>query len=427
MKTQDRNIQSSPPTTEDKGSQIGVFSKDKEIQVVPPSRTRVAQTIQAPAIDVTSFKPARPAVPSSVKANGHWLVIDVFALASSSYNLKSDANPMNGLTLTSDSIGSAGDVAATINLGGNEKLALTGKALSLLGTAIGLAPSVAQLSSDIKTLVAHPDNEQAKWNVGNSAAQLFGGLVATAASFAFPPAALVPLLFPNFAEIGRAEDLRKQETDLRAQGRTAEADVVHGEYVKAVLNATPIINWFSSFYTPAMRPAIESFELSHGNRPGSTPRGELAPDERGDLAVADYYGQAIQQRGRSLAAAATPYLKEVIKGTNADSITFVSHAPQVFGWPSTGQPMRTFDRTIAITYSKKTGLASFQFFGKDKNGVFRLPTLNEGVATDDQNRNIILMGNQLDPDKQKIKLDLEAYRNAPHGQMIVVDPSGQLS
>ncbi|MFM0236716.1 hypothetical protein [Paraburkholderia phytofirmans] len=423
VKTQDRNTQSSLPTKEDQSSQTRVFSKDSEIQVTSPSRTRSTQTTQAPHIGVPSFKPQRPAVPSTVKANGHWLVIDAFALASSGSNLKGDPSQMNRLTLASDSISSAGDVAATINLGGNEVLALTGKTLSLLGTAIGLAPSVAQLSSDIKTLIAHPENEQAKWNVGNSAVQLFGGLLATAASFAFPPAALVPLLFPNFAEIGHAEDLRKQEAELRAQGRTAEADVVHGEYVKAALNATPIINWFSSFYTPAMRPAIERFELSHGNKPGSPPRGDLTPGERGDPAVADYYGQAIQQRGQSLAAAATPYLKEVLKGTNADSITFVSRAPQMFGWPSTGQPMRMFDRAIAITYSKKTGLCTFQFFGKDKDGVFRLPILNEGVATDDHQKNIVLMGNQLDPDKQKVKFDLEAYRNAPHGQMIVVDPN----
>ena len=58
-----------------------------------------------------------------------------------------------------------------------------------------------------------------------------------------------------------------------------------------------------------MRPAIETFELSQGNKPGAAPMGDIGSGARGDPAVLDYYGQAMQQRGQSLATTATPYLK----------------------------------------------------------------------------------------------------------------------
>jgi len=32
------------------------------------------------------------------------------------------------------------------------------------------------------------------------------------------------------------------------------------DYKIAALNATPIVNWFSSTYTPELRPAIEKFD-----------------------------------------------------------------------------------------------------------------------------------------------------------------------
>ncbi|MFM0228576.1 hypothetical protein PQR32_42175, partial [Paraburkholderia dipogonis] len=106
-----------------------------------------------------------------------------------------------------------------------------------------------------------------------------------------------------------------------------------------------------------------------------------------------------------------------------DSVTIVSHAPQMFDWPSTGQPMRVFDRSIAITYSKESGSVSYQFFGKDKDGVFRLPMLNEGVTTGHGKKNLVMVGNMLDPDKQKVKFDLQAYRGDKTGSTYLADPN----
>ena len=54
--------------------------------------------------------------------------------------------------------------------------------------------------------------------------------------------------------------------------------------------------------------------------------------------------------------------------------------------------MRVFDRSIAITYSKESGSVSYQFFGKDKDGVFRLPMLNEGVTTGHGKKNLVMVG-----------------------------------
>ncbi len=424
VETRQHATQKSPPRTDHRSSQTMVIQRDRDIQTAPPSRSRAVQTEPAPApASRDARETTRKVLPDSVKANGHWLPIDILALASSSANVKGDSNTMNQMSLVADSFSTAGDVVSVANINGGKLLALSSKALSLLGTAVGLAPSVGQLSSDIKEMIRNPGNEQAKWNVGNDSVQLIGGLVATAVSFAFPPAALAPLLLPNFAEIYHAEALRQKVDDLRAQGLNAEADALHTEYQKAALNATPVVNWFSSFYTPAMRPAIESFELSQGNKPGAPPMGDLSSGTRGDATVLDYYGQAMQERGQSLATSATPYLKALAQSADTDSVTLVSRAPQTFGWPSTGQPMRVFDRSIAMTYSKESGAVSYQFFGKEKDGVFRLPTLGEGVTTGHGKKNLVVVGNMLDPDKQRVKFDLQAYSGDKTGSTYLADPN----
>lgn len=420
--TRHRSTQTSQPITDQHGTQTVVIQRDRDIQAAAPVRSRAVQT-EPVSVNFNVPGATGQVLPGSVKANGHWLPIDMIALASSSANVKNDPSTMNKMAVTADSLSAGGDLVSVANINGNKLLGLSSKALSLLGTAIGLAPSVGQLSSDIKELIRNPGNPQAKWNVGNDVVQLAGGLVATAASFVFPPAALAPLLLPNFAEVYHAEALRQKVDDLRAQGLNAEADALHTEYQKAALNATPVINWFSSFYTPAMRPAIENFELSQGNKPGAAPMGDIGPGARGDATVLDYYGQAMQQRGQSLARSATPYLKALAENTGTDSVTIVSRAPQMFGWPSTGQPMRVFDRSIAMTYSKESGAVSYQFFGKEKDGVFRLPGLNEGVMTGRGKKNLVVVGNMLDPDKQRVKFDLQAYRGDNAGSIYLADPS----
>lgn len=85
--------------------------------------------------------------------------------------------------------------------------------------------------------------------------------------------------------------------------------------------------------------------------------------------------------------------------------------------------MRVFDRSIAMTYSKASGSVSYQFFGKEKDGVFRLPILNEGVMTGDGRKNLLVVGNILDPDKQQVKFDLQAYRGDKTGSVYLTDPN----
>lgn len=324
---------------------------------------------------------------------------------------------------SNDFVRGACDLLGTGNLGGKELLGLASKALSDGATELGIMPAVKSLSSNVKELISDPKNEQAKWDVGNSAAHLAGGLAATAASFVFPPAALAPLLLPNFSEIHHAEDLRHEVNRLRAQGRNTEADAMHTIYQESALNATPIINWFSSIYKSAMQPAIETFELSQGNKPDAPPAGGV-PQGLGDNAgaVADhYYASALSERAQSFANNARSHLKELSQKSGMDTVTILSRAPQVFAWPSTGQPMRVFDKAIAITYSKRSDSVSAQFLSPGKGGQFQAPIM-DGMTTDHRMKNLIVVGNMLDPDKMKVEFDLSMYRDGKVGNLAVADP-----
>ncbi|MFM0557890.1 hypothetical protein P0D69_44230, partial [Paraburkholderia sediminicola] len=132
---------------------------------------------------------------------------------------------------------------------------------------------------------------------------------------------------------------------------------------------------------------------------------------------------SLHHHDRSVQTADRLTISTGTQAAGTDSVTIVSHAPQMFGWPSTGQPMRIFDRSIAITYSKESGSVSYQFFGKDKGGVFLLPMLNEGVTTGYGKKNLVMVGNMLDPDKQKVKFDLQAYRGDKTGSTYLADPN----
>ncbi|PQV46447.1 hypothetical protein B0G83_113120 [Paraburkholderia sp. BL21I4N1] len=324
---------------------------------------------------------------------------------------------------SNDFVRGACDLLGTGNLGGKELLGLASKGLSDGATELGIMPAVQSLSGNVKQLISDPKNEQAKWDVGNSAAHLAGGLAATAASFVFPPAALAPLLLPNFSEIHHAEDLRHEVNRLRAQGRNTEADAMHTIYQEAALNATPIINWFGSIYKSAMQPAVETFELSQGNTPGAPPAGGV-PHGLGDNAgeaANHYYASALSERAQCFANNARSNLKELSQKSGVDTVTILSRAPQVFAWPSTGQPMRVFDKAIAITYSKRSDSVSAQFLSSGKHGQFQVPIM-DGMTTDHRMKHLIVVGDMLDPDKTKVRFDLSMYRDGKVGNLAVADP-----
>lgn len=425
--TNSRSTSTTVHETDTRGSQATTLTHERDTQSFQPTRTRAAQTEPMPTSGAAREPGAMMGasrgerVPSSVKANGHWLPIDILALASSSVNVKNNPDAMTVMSSASDAFSTAGDTIAVANINAGKTLALSSRAMSLIGTALGLAPSVGQLASDVQALINNPGSGQAKWNVANDSVQLIGGLLATAASFAFPPAALAPLLMPDFAEIGHAEALRTKENELRAAGLDTEADAVHSQYQTAALNSTPVINWFSSIYSPVMRPAIENFEFSRGNKPGAPPQGDLPRGTAGDTRVLDYYGEALRQREQALAAASKAYLKAVGESAGVDSVTLVSRAPQMFGWPSTGEPMRVFDRSIALTWSKDSDSVSGMFFGKGTDGVFHLPALNEGVVTGSGRKNLVIAGDMFNPDKARVKFDLEAYKADRTGSVYVED------
>jgi hypothetical protein len=272
---------------------------------------------------------------------------------------------------------------------------------------------VGQLASDVKQLIANPNDEQSKWNVANSTFQLGAGLAATAASLVFPPIALLPIVFPNLAEIGHAELLRGKKNDLRAQGLNTEASAVEDRYKIAALDATPVVNWFSSTYTPELRPAIENFEAAQGNKPGGEPAGELPENTLHDQRVYDYYGQALTERAGHLADAARPYLKGIATGSDLSSVTMVSRCPQVFGWPSNGQAMRVFDRAVAISYDRVHDTVHAELFGPDKDGTYRLPTRDPSLPSGSNSKNLVFYTNMLDPDAKAARFDLPQYRADP--------------
>jgi hypothetical protein len=419
VQTSDKATRTSGGKQADVGSQAVVREGVKQIQASPRELdSALGARARVPVADVR--------VPASVKGNVHWLPIDAVALASSGHNARLYAGPNDIANLSSDTLGFAGDVTATLNVNADRVLAVGARTLSLLSTAVGLAPSVAQLSSDVVELLRHPDSAQAKWNVANGALQLGAGLAAAAASFAFPPAALAPLLFPNLAEIGRALDLHHDEQALRASGLATEADAVHGKYVNASLDATPLVNWFSSFYSRSLRPAIERFEMSQGNRPGAPPMGELPPTARSDPRVADFYGQALRERLQVLESAAKTYLQHIADSAQLDSVTLVSRSPQMFGWPANGQPMRVFDRAVALTWSRASGAVHGVFFGKDADGCFQLPVRIEGITTAAGKKNLVVVSDMLDRERKAVRFDLAGFQADTSGRIRIYDPRGYM-
>lgn len=414
-------------------TQANPGSENKSIQTRPPVQQHATQTPPTPdtgaaqsnpvgtpasqeSVETTHTSEQVPGATSKsieltkgVKENGHWVVADIGSLPADINNVKKHADLGSISAITSTSAVTAGDVLNVINSEGGRALALGAKSLSLLGTLVGLAPSVGQLANDVKQLIANPNDNQSKWNVANSGFELGGGLAAAAASMAFPPAALLPILFPNLAEIGHAEILRQKKNGLYAEGLKVEGDATSNDYKIAALNATPIVNWFSSTYTPELRPAIEKFETEQGNKPGNPPAGDLPENTLHDQRVYDYYAQALNERAALLGNAANSYLKSIADNSTLSSVTMVSRCPQVFGWPSNGQAMRVFDRAAAITYDRVHDTIHTEFFGPDKDGTYRLPTRDPSLPSGKDSKNLLFCSTMLDPEAKRVDFDLPQY------------------
>lgn len=141
--------------------------------------------------------------------------------------------------------------------------------------------------------------------------------------------------------------------------------------------------------------------------------------------MVDYYGAALRDRVHTLEAAAKDYLKHVADTAKLDSVTLISRSPQMFGWPADGQPMRGFDRAVALTYARQSGDVHGSLIAKDAAGVYRLAVLNEGMEPAAGKKNLVILSNMLDNEKQSVRFDLAACKADTNtaGSFYLLDPN----
>ena len=282
---------------------------------------------------------------------------------------------------------------------GKGSVALNGvyRAAMGAGVAVNLGMDIYNVGASAKALGDHPDSGLAKWQLANSVVRLAGNGVALLLVPLAPAAAFAPMVLPDFAEIGRANELLNRKNDLEQKGRQTEADATGRSHTMAALNATPIVNWFAPFYRNTLTPDVEKFEHAHGNYDDLPAQAELPPGTGNNPAVTDYYGNAMKERAGRVAEDMTPYLRDAAKKNGTDNVTWISHWPQTFCWPSSGKPMRTFDRAIALTYSRKTDTAVPTFFGLDIDGSYRMPPYNHDIPLKASSRHLFIYSQKLDP------------------------------
>ncbi|CAH1662100.1 conserved hypothetical protein [Hyphomicrobiales bacterium] len=132
------------------------------------------------------------------------------------------------------------------------KLAGAGSALGIGASVFGVAAGTVGLVGAIKNLEQNPNSTAAKWAVGNSGVQIAASAFAGAAAVLCPPAALLTLLIPDFGGIGRALELVEHMADFESRGLMHEWEVLKKLHTIAALDATPLVNWTSAIYTPAL-------------------------------------------------------------------------------------------------------------------------------------------------------------------------------
>ncbi|HEY4353721.1 MAG TPA: hypothetical protein VGN31_21020 [Paraburkholderia sp.] len=300
----------------------------------------------------------------------------------------------------------AAEYLALINKSGSKTLNGLYRSSMWAGLVVNTGMDLYGLGVSATELGNHPDSGQAKWRLANSAVRLFANGAAMALMPLAPAIAFAPLVLPDFGEIGRANGLLKQQSHLEQQGQQTEADATGQSHAMAALNATPIVNWFAPFYQTALTPDVEKFEHAHGNFDGEPAQAELPPGTGNNPAVTDYYGNAMKERAGRVAENLTPFLRDAAQKNGMENITLISRWPQTFCWPSSGHPMRTFDRAIALTYSRKSDTVVPTFFGRDVDGSFRAPLYNHDIPLQQGKQHLFFFSRMLDPGKQEEVLKL---------------------
>jgi hypothetical protein len=338
--------------------------------------------------------------------HGHWLGVGAASLPGQIKAASDYPDTANVLGAATGTTMTAAEYLARINKGGSQVLNGVYRGAMWAGLVVNTGMDLYNLGVDARQLGENPDSEQAKWRLANSAVRLFANGAALALMPLAPVAAFAPLMLPDFGEIGRAADLSKQKTDLERKGQQTEANATGQSHTLAALNATPIVNWFAPFYQNALTPDVEKFEHAHGNFDGQPPPAELPGGSGNNPTVTDYYANAMKERAGRVAENMTPFLRDAARKSGTEYVTLISHWPQTFCWPSSGNPMRTFDRAIVLTYSRKTDTVIPTFFGRDFDGSFRAPPNNHDIPLQQSSQHLFYFSRMLDPGKQEEMLKL---------------------
>jgi hypothetical protein len=203
----------------------------------------------------------------SVAKNGMFLTADALSFVYDIYmvtkfNSKTPSTDIakSVLSLASDTGFIIGDSLAAISKG-TTALNAASKFIAA-GAIFSVGAGMLSIAAAAEALVKNPNDNVAKGAVADSVLSTTVGLAILAAGLTFPPAmvaiSLASFLIPNFASVSQAVDLQRTYNDYLAKGMTAEAQVIHSLHTVAALNATPIINWFSSVYTNTIQGQIDT-------------------------------------------------------------------------------------------------------------------------------------------------------------------------
>ena len=136
-----------------------------------------------------------------------------------------------------------------------------------LGNVIGITTNIAQIGLEIKAINEATDSSSrllAGLAILDATIQLILNIVGTIA-LAFGPIGvivsvvtlLISVLLPSAAAIATAVKYRESYDDLVGKGLFKEAEVIYVQWQTAAMDASPIVNWTSSIYTPEMKKAQE--------------------------------------------------------------------------------------------------------------------------------------------------------------------------
>ena len=161
-------------------------------------------------------------------------------------------------------LGASGvQIAANIVEGVGAATKLIANGGFLIGNVIGIATNFVQIGLQTEAMTSATDSTsrliaglamfdatiQLILNIAGTIALAFGpiGVIVNLVTF------IIAALLPNAAAIATAVKYRESYDDLTRKGLYKEAEVIYTHWQVAALDASPIVNWTSSIYTPEMK------------------------------------------------------------------------------------------------------------------------------------------------------------------------------